>query len=268
MVEARKIAVVYKTREPEALRVIDMVKKLLKPESIEEYSLSSLVGKRLEGFDLIVCLGGDGTLVRTCRVVENGGVILPVNMGKKGYLMEVDPEKLASYLIKYQNNEFLVEKCFKLRIGYGGKVLTAVNEVVIRNIMGLKQVTLSVELEEGGFIVEGDGVLISTPLGSSAYSLNAGGPFVLSNVNILVCTPLCARKPLRPLIVNKDAVIKVKYLSGEEIQMIIDGEEAFKVDPKETIEITGSTETVNIIRFSSSFNIKRMGRLTGGVENG
>ncbi|MEM4169625.1 MAG: hypothetical protein QXY99_06015, partial [Thermoproteota archaeon] len=183
-------------------------------------------------------------------------------------LMEVVPEELPSYLEKYQKDEFLVEKCFKLRIGYGDRVLTAVNEVVIRNIMGLKQVALSVELEEGGFIVEGDGVLVSTPIGSSAYSLNAGGPFVLSNVNILVCTPLCARKPLRPLIVNRDTVIKVKYLSGEEIQMIIDGEEVFKVDPKETIEITGSTETVNIIRFSRSFNIKRMGRVTGGVENG
>lgn len=268
MAKAKKIAVVYKTKEPEAMKVIDVVKKLLKPESVEENLLSSLAGKRLGGFDLIVCLGGDGTLVRTCRVVENGGVILPVNMGKKGYLMEVDPEKLPSYLEKYQNDEFLVEKCFKLRIGYGGRVLTAVNEVVIRNIMGLKQVALSVELEEGGFIVEGDGVLVSTPIGSSAYSLNAGGPFVLSNVNILVCTPLCARKPLRPLIVNKDTLIKVKYLSGEEIQMIIDGDETFKVDSKETIEITGSTETVNIIRFSRSFNIKRMGRLTGGVENG
>jgi NAD+ kinase len=268
MAEAKKIAVVYKTKEPEVLRVIETVNRVMKPESIEEHPLLSLVGKKLGGFDLIVCLGGDGTLVRTCRVVENGGVILPVNMGKKGYLMEVDPEKLPSYLEKYRKNEFLVEKCFKLKISYGGRMLNAINEVAIRNIIGLKQVTLSVELEEGSFIVEGDGVLVSTPIGSSAYSLNAGGPFVLSNVNILVCTPLCARRPLRPLIVNRDAVIKVKYLSGEEIQMIIDGEEALKVDPKETIEITGSTETVNIIRFSSSFNIKRMGRLIGGIENG
>ncbi|MGB9718423.1 MAG: NAD(+)/NADH kinase [Thermoproteota archaeon] len=268
MVEAKKIAVVYKTREEGVLRVIETVNKLLKPESIWEHALSSLVGKRLGGFDLIVCLGGDGTLVRTCRVAENGSMILPVNMGKKGYLMEVDPEKLPSYLEKYQNDEFIVEKCFKLKIDYGGKVLNAVNEVAVRNITGLKQVTLSVELEKGSFIVEGDGLLVSTPIGSSAYSLNAGGPFVLSNVNVLVCTPLCARKPLRPLIVNRNAVIKVKYLSGEEIQMIIDGEEAFKVDPRETITITGTGEIVNIIRFSSSFNIKRMGRLIGGVENG
>jgi len=268
MVEAKRIAVVYKTREPETLKVIGVVRKLLNPEAIAEYPLPSLVGKRLRGFDLIICLGGDGTLVRTCRVVENGCLILPVNMGKKGYLMEVDPEKLESYLERYRNNDFLVEKSFKLRIDYGNRMFIAVNEVAIRNVMGLKQVELSVELEEGGFIVEGDGFLVSTPMGSSAYSLNAGGPFVLSNVNALVCTPLCARKPLRPLIVNRDEVIKVKYLSGEEVQMIIDGEEAFKVDPKEIIKIMGSSETVNIIRFSDSFNIKRMSRLTGGGENG
>lgn len=268
MVEARKVAVVYKIKEPENLRIIETVRKLLKPEVFAEYPLPSLAGKRLQGFDLIVCLGGDGTLVRTCRVIENGSLILPVNMGKKGYLMEVDPEKLESYLEKYRNNDFLVEKCFKLKIDYGGKVLTAVNEAVVRNIMGLKQVELLVELEEGSFIVEGDGFLVSTPMGSSAYSLNAGGPFVLSNVNVLVCTPLCARKPLRPLIVNRNEVIRMKYLSGEETQIIIDGEEAFRVDPKETIRITGSSETVNIIRFSSSFNVKRMSRLTGGDENG
>lgn len=265
--EVKKVAIVYKNEGPETLRVIEVLKKKLKPEVFVEYPSSSLIGKKLPGFDLIVCLGGDGTLLRTCRTVEDGGLILPVNLGRRGYLMEVDPERLESYLEKYQSEDFLVEKCFKLKINYGDKVLTAVNEVVVRNTIGLKQVELSVELEEGDFIVEGDGFLVSTPMGSSAYSLNAGGPFVLSNVNVLVCTPLCARKPLRPLIVDRNDVIRVKYLSGEEIQMIIDGEEAFRVDPKETIKITGSSEVVNIVRFSSSFNIRRMIRLTGSDEN-
>lgn len=268
MVNAGKIAVVYKTREPETLRVIEVIKRTLKPGVVEEHPLPSLTGKTLQGFDLIVCLGGDGTLIRTSRAVNNKALILPVNMGKKGYLIEADPENLESYLKKFRENIFLVEKCFKLKIDYCDRVLNAVNEVAIRNVMGLKQVELLVELGGGSFIVEGDGLLVSTPLGSSAYSLNAGGPFVLSSVNALVCTPLCVRKPLRPLIVNKDEVIKVKYLSGEEIHMIIDGEEALKVNLEETIRITGSSETVNIVRFSDSFNIKRMSRLAGGIENG
>ncbi len=268
MVNGGKIAVVYKARETETLRVIGTIKKILKPEVIEEHSLPSLTKRSLRGFDLIVCLGGDGTLVRTSRAVENETLILPVNMGKKGYLIEVDPENLKYHLEKYRENNFLVEKCFKLKIDYGNRVLNAVNEVAIRNIIGLKQVELLVELDEGSFVVEGDGFLVSTPIGSSAYSLNAGGPFVLSNVNALICTPLCARKPLRPLIVNKDEVIKVKYLSGEEIHMIIDGEEALKTNLKEIIRITGSSETVNIVRFSNSFNVKRMSRLAEGVENG
>lgn len=268
MVNVGKIAVVYKTREPETLRVIETIKKNLNPEVIEEHPLPSLAGKTLRGFDLIVCLGGDGTLVRTSRAVGDKALILPVNMGKKGYLIEADPENLEFYLRKYCENKFLVEKCFKLKIDYSNRVLNAVNEVTIRNIMGLKQVELLVELSGGNFVVEGDGFLVSTPIGSFAYSLNAGGPFVLSNVNALICTPLCARKPLRPLIVNKEEVIKVKYLSGEEISMIIDGEEALKVNLEETIRITGSSETVNIARFYDSFNIKRMNRLTGGVDNG
>lgn len=267
MVRPRKIAIVYKNKDPETIKIIETIKRILKPEVIEERSTSDLVKKRLQGYDLILCLGGDGTLIRTSRMAEDRALILPINMGKKGYLIEANPDNLESFLKEYCDNNFLVEKCSKLKIGYEKKVLSAVNEVVIRNISGLKQVELLLELDEGSFVVEGDGVLVSTPIGSSAYSLNAGGPFVLSNVDVLICTPLCARKPLRPLIVNKDEVIRVKYLGGEEIQMILDGEEMFKVNPKETVSITGSDEMVNIIRFSNSFSIKRMSRLVGGVEN-
>jgi NAD+ kinase len=268
MVRTGKIAIVYKTRDSETVKIIETVKRVLKPEVAEEYQAPDLVKKRLRGFDLVLCIGGDGTLIRTSRVVEDEGLILPVNMGKKGYLIEVNPENLENYLKDYCSNKFLVEKCFKLRVDYNNRVFNAVNEAVVRNVVGLKQVELLVELNKGSFIVEGDGFLVSTPIGSSAYSLNAGGPFVLSNVNVLVCTPLCARKPLRPLIVDKNEMIRVKYLSGEEVKMVLDGEEAFKVNPGETISITGSSETVNIIRFSDSFNIRRMSRLSGETENG
>ncbi|MCS7138780.1 MAG: hypothetical protein NZ873_01830, partial [Crenarchaeota archaeon] len=189
------------------------------------------------------------------------------NTGKKGYLIEANPDNLESLLEEYRNGNFLVEKCFKLKIQHNEKILKAVNEVVFRNVSGLKQVELLVELGGGSFIVEGDGFLVSTPMGSSAYSLNAGGPFVLSNVEVMICTPLCARMPLRPIIVNKKENITVKYLSGEETHMIIDGENLFKIGPYEKTVITGTDETVNIIRFSSSFNIKRMRRLMGMVEN-
>lgn len=262
-----KIAIVYKTRDPETLSIIDRIKKFLKPSVLEEYSIGGLK-KGLREFDLVISIGGDGTLLRTSKAVEDGSLILPVNTGKKGYLIEANPDNLESFLEEYVRGNFLVEKCFKLKVEYDGRVLSAVNEVVIRNITGLKQVELLVELNEGRFVVEGDGFLVSTPLGSSAYSLNAGGPFVISSVEVLVCTPLCARRPLRPLIVNKNEIIKVKYLSGEETYLIVDGEEMFKMDPDKMVSITGSDEVVRIVRFSGSFNIKRMCRLMGGIENG
>ncbi|MEM2089316.1 MAG: NAD(+)/NADH kinase [Thermoproteota archaeon] len=268
MIKTGRIAIVYKTRDSETLKIIETIKRVLKPEAVEEHQVPNLIKNGLRGFDLVLCIGGDGTLIRTSRSVKDEGLILPVNMGKKGYLIEVNPENLEAYLKKYCSNEFLVEKCFKLRVDYNNKVFNAVNEAAIRNVAGLKQVELLVELNEGSFIVEGDGFLVSTPIGSSAYSLNAGGPFVLSDVNVLVCTPLCARKPLRPLIVDKNETIRVKHLSGEEVKVVLDGEEAFKVDPGETTSITGSSETVNIIRFSNSFNIRRMSRLAGETENG
>lgn len=263
----RAIAIVYKSRNSETLNIIDKIKKFLKPDVLEEYSIGDLK-KGLRGFDLVVSIGGDGTLLRTSRAVENDSLILPINTGKKGYLIEASPDDLESFLEKYVKNNFLVEKCFKLKIEYEDNVLSAVNEAVIRNAKGLKQVELLVELSGGKFVVEGDGFLVSTPIGSSAYSLNAGGPFVLSSVGVLICTPLCARRPLRPLIVNKDEVITVKYLSGEKAHLIIDGEEVFEMTPEKAVKITGSREIVNIIRFSGSFNIKRMCRLIGGDENG
>jgi len=262
VLETVRVAIVYKIRDAETLSIIEKIKKVLKPSLLEEYSIGSLK-KGLRGFDLVVSIGGDGTLLRTSRVVENGSLILPVNMGKRGYLIEANRENLESLLEEYCKGNFLVEKCFKLKIEYDSSILSAVNEVVIRNVRGLKQVELLVELGGGSFIVEGDGFLISTPIGSSAYSLNAGGPFVLSNVEVLICTPLCARSPLRSLIVNKDELIRVKYLSGEEAHIIVDGEEMLKMDSGKTVMITGSNETVSIVRFSRSFNIKRMCRLIG-----
>ncbi|MEM3712957.1 MAG: NAD(+)/NADH kinase, partial [Thermoproteota archaeon] len=192
-----KIAIVYKVGDSETLNIVDRIKKNLKPDVLEEYSIKDL-RKNLKGFDLIVSIGGDGTLLRTSKSVENGSLILPVNTGKKGYLIEASPDNLESLLERYRKGNFLIEECFKLKIRHNEKVLNAVNEVVFRNVTGLKQVELLVELGGGSFIVEGDGFLVSTPIGSSAYSLNAGGPFVLSNVGVMICTPLCARRPLRP----------------------------------------------------------------------
>jgi NAD+ kinase len=262
----KRIAIVYKTRDSETIGIAEKIKMLLEPEVFEEYLVHG-IREGLRGFDLVVSIGGDGTLLRTLRAVENGSLIMPVKTGKRGYLIEATPDNLEPLLEEYSKGNFLVESCFKLKVEYDGKSLSAVNEVVIRNIVGLKQVELLVELNEGSFVVEGDGFLISTPIGSSAYSLNAGGPFVLSNVGVMICTPLCARRPLRPLIVNKNDVIRVKYLSGEEVCAILDGEVTFKVDPEKKVRITGDDKTVNIVRFSGSFNVKRMRRLMGGFEN-
>ncbi|MGQ9478825.1 MAG: NAD(+)/NADH kinase [Thermoproteota archaeon] len=268
MVKASRVAIIYKTRDTEAQKVIETIKRLLNPSSVEEFSTAMLMKEGLRGFDIVFSLGGDGTLLKTSRAIREESLILPVNLGKKGYLIEVLPENLEDHLNKYCRGDFLLEKCFKLKVEHGGSFSTAVNDVVVRNAVGLKQVTLFVELKEGSFKVEGDGLLISSPLGSSAYSLNAGGPFVMSSANVMICTPLCTRRPQRPLIVPKDEVIKVKYLSGEETSLIIDGEEMHRVDPEATIKVTASDEVVNIIRFSKEFNIRRMHRLIGDYENG
>jgi len=261
-----RTAIVYKAGDSETISIVDKIKKCLKPDIIEEYPVTDLK-KSLRGFDLVVSIGGDGTLLKTLRKVEDGSLILPVNTGKKGFLIEASPDKIESFLEEFLRGNFFVENCFKLRVEYDEIVLNAVNEVVIRNIAGLKQVELLVELSKGSFIVEGDGFIVSTPIGSSAYSLNAGGPFVFSGTEVLVCTPLCARRPLRPIIVDKKEIVKVKYLSGEEVHMVVDGEEVFKIHPEKKVTVTGSDEKVNIIRFSKHFNVNRMRRLMGDVEN-
>ena len=159
--------------------------------------------------DVLVVLGGDGTMLNAARLAEERGIpILGVNMGGLGFLTEVSVDQLYPTLLKVFANEYHLDErlMLKTRIDRHGEHVaqaTVLNDVVISKGTLARMIEIQISIE-GQFVtrLRGDGLIISTPTGSTAYSLSAGGPIINPAVHALILTPVCphtlTHRPLDP----------------------------------------------------------------------
>lgn len=216
--------------------------------------------------DLIITMGGDGTLIGVCRkTTTHSPPIFGVNMGHLGFITEFSKAEffdqleatlrgdyalthLNLYLVevytkKNQRNKVVNTSRFK---GY------FLNDIVINNQQVSRMLTLSVEaLNEHIYNLSGDGLIISSPIGSTAYSLAAGGPIVHPEVSTLILTPICAHALThRPLIIpDQNNIIVKSTRSTQLIKLTLDGQESLNVDFNEYIKITKKkSKTVHLIK--------------------
>ena len=155
--------------------------------------------------DLIVTVGGDGTVLKTCMSIpEPETPILAVNMGRRGYLTEVEPAKAFLAIQHFMKGKCRLEKRTKLAVFMDGRhVVDALNELVVSS--GSPSKMLDIQLAVGStplLSFRGDGLIVSTPTGSTAYSLSAGGPVVDSEVEAYVVTFICPLGFVRPTVVS------------------------------------------------------------------
>lgn len=200
-----------------------------------------------ENSDLIITLGGDGTLIGVSRnVKKNSPPIFGVNMGHLGFITEFSKSEFFDELESTLKGNFdltnlslhQVEIFNKEKSIFKGYFL---NDVVINNNQISRMLTLSVESDgEHIYNLSGDGLIISSPIGSTAYSLAAGGPIIHPFVNAITLTPICAHSLThRPLVVPDTSSIQVKALRSEDsLKITLDGQEAVVVSALETIRIT------------------------------
>lgn len=205
----------------------------------------------------IIVLGGDGTFLRAARYVCNSGVpLLGVNLGFLGFLTEIETSELYTGMEKLLNQEYYLEERMMLkaevyRNGVCQGSAYVLNDVVVNKGSLSRIVTLETFLEEQYVTTfTGDGIIISTPTGSTAYSLSAGGPIAFPEMKVTIVTPICPHSMhVRPLVVPSDKVIKVIIKSQRpDASITFDGQFGFTLTADDEIFISQADINTRLIR--------------------
>ncbi|OLB56436.1 MAG: NAD(+) kinase [Nitrospirae bacterium] len=207
--------------------------------------------------DMVLVLGGDGTMLSAARLLEERAVpILGVNMGGLGFLTEITLDQLYPALEKVFAQEFMVEERLMLRADihrHGEHVAkaTVLNDVVVSKGTLARMIEIQI-LIDGQFVtrLRGDGLIVSTPTGSTAYSLSAGGPIIHPTVQALILTPICPHTLThRPLLVPRGVALEVTLTSQVEGAMAtFDGQVGVALVQGDTVAIAVSEHRTQLIR--------------------
>ncbi len=199
--------------------------------------------------DLIIVLGGDGTLISTCRLVADKEVpILGVNTGGLGFLTEVPIDKLYEMLEIVLTGNCPIEErlMFKSQVLRHGALIAeynVLNEVVVNKAALARIIDLETYVNQSYVTTfRADGLIISTPTGSTAYSLSAGGPILYPTLDNIVLTPICPHTLTnRPIVLDGNSVIEVILRSPtERVYLTLDGQVGFSVMQNDTVVVVKS----------------------------
>ncbi len=215
--------------------------------------------------DLIITIGGDGTILRTCIATPKPEPpILAINMGVRGFLAEVEPKQAFEAVDKCLKGDYRTEKCMKLSASTEGIVFPdALNEVVITHVEPAKLVyTQILKDNEPILTCQADSFILSTQTGSTGYSLSAGGPVLDRSLDAFVLTPICPLTDFRPIVFPADSKITVQVLKPKETLVLIDGQHSRIVKSRlPSITITRSKQVTTFIRFRENFYHRLKSRL-------
>lgn len=207
--------------------------------------------------DIAVSLGGDGTLLNVARHMAPCSIpILGINMGHLGFLTEIELSDLYSDLEGLKGKDYFIDtrmmlEAEVLRDGKSLKKLLALNDVVVTKGPFARLIRLKTYANDAYIdTYPADGLIISTPTGSTAYSLSAGGPIINPNMELLLLTPICPHTlQSRSIVLSKDDIIKVKVMADHpEVMLTVDGQQGFELLPGDEIYIKRSSYLTKLIR--------------------
>ncbi len=213
--------------------------------------------------DGILAVGGDGTILRANNLAVQVGVpLLGVNIGRVGFLTEVELEQVETAMQFLKEGRFEIEERMMLEARVDEHVRLALNDVVVSRggytrLMGVDAFVNGDPL--GRFL--GDGLIVSSPTGSTGYSLSAGGPIVFPHLDCMLITPICAHAlQLRPVVTAADQMITIKVVGDLPAVVGVDGQKPLLFSENQTLTVTRSDKRARFIRFAqhSFFNMIRI----------
>ncbi len=207
--------------------------------------------------DLVITLGGDGTVLYAARAVNEMGVpILPVNLGTFGYITEIGKDEWKEALSYFMENGSNISRRLMLRVTVhraGKRVWTAsaLNEAVISSAGIAKVISLSLSLDKttaGSF--RADGMIIATPTGSTGYSLAAGGPILDVDMSAVIITPVCPFTLSNRPLVTSGKVVTLTVNKGQRTDLLltVDGQLFFPLEEDDTITVEKSRSKALLVR--------------------
>lgn len=264
----RRIGIVGQSRGPGLRAVLHQLTQLADAYDLELYpedGVRDLFEEQRDFLpgrvDLLLTFGGDGTLLRGARLVApHHTPVLGVNLGHLGFLTSVRPEELERSLIRILEGDYWLDSRFTLEarvLGHDGRessTYLALNDAVLHKGGFARVIRLAVRVGEDGEEVgaySADGLILSTPTGSTAYSLSAGGAIVAPSMECLLATPICPHTlAVRPLVLPADTRIEVEIREpSAEVVLTVDGQEGEALVPGDRLIVSRGDATVPLVRF-------------------
>jgi len=279
----QRIGVVAKVGSREAIDTAEEMAEWLRRRDLEvAMDEATIRAKGLDGetpfaaaqpYDLVIVLGGDGTLLSIARTAVPGVPILGVNLGNLGFLTEINRSELYPTLVQVLAGQFDTEERALLavelrRAGGGSQHFQVFNDAVVTKSALARIIQLTLEVD-GHLIARyrSDGLIISTPTGSTAYNLSAGGPIVHPLLPVVVLTPICPHAlALRPFVVADRSMVEVMLeTQREEVYLTLDGQEGTSLGHRDVVRITRSPNVVRLVKVNTrSFYDNLRGKLRWG----
>jgi NAD+ kinase len=270
----KRIGVVVKPHQPDALDTLCSLTqwlsardiKLVGGGSIDREGIAHKTGCAVDtvadeelakNADLILVLGGDGTMIATARTIGDVEVpVIGVNYGGLGYLAEFRIEEMfaALELILAGNYELESRLMLEVELRRGDEIIThnrVLNDVVVNKSALARIIEIETYLNDQ-FLnsFRADGLIVSTPTGSTAYNLSAGGPIIYPSMNAVVITPICPfTLSNRPIVVPDDSEIEVRLMTkNEDVALTLDGQVGFPLQVGDRLAIRKSETTFNLVQ--------------------
>ncbi len=274
MTAIKRIGVVVKPHQPDALDTLCRLTEWLNQKGIQLVGQAEIAHQQIEqqtgcavkivpddqlasSVDLILVLGGDGTMIATARMIGDAEVpVIGVNYGGLGYLAEFPIEELFAALDSILSGQYKVQKRVMLAIElWRGEELITRNRVLNDVVVNKSALARIIEIEaylDSQFVnlFRADGLIVATPTGSTAYNLSAGGPVLYPSMNAVVITPICPfTLSNRPIVVPDESVIEVRLITdNEEVALTLDGQVGFPLKARDRIVIRKSRTTFNLVQ--------------------
>lgn len=260
----KKIAIIGNIRKPKAKEVIEDIVKCLKKRGISVGStpelkeflgidMESLTETEIPGFgEMIIALGGDGTMLRAARLVGSSGIpIFGINLGSLGFLTDVSLDELHPMIENVMDGRYEIEKrmIIESMIEKSGEYFFALNDIVIRAPTRVVELVIEVDNQFVSKFIA-DGLIVSTPTGSTAYSLACGGPILNPTMETIILTPICPHTlAIRPMIISASQVCSVTVnFKIEQPFLTSDGQVSRSLESGDIIVFKRASFWMNLVR--------------------
>ena len=272
MTDLRCVGIYYHPRLDEASKLADSVADKLRQQDLDVWASMpwdpDRATKRLPETDLLICLGGDGTILRAARVAAaHDCLILGVDLGRQAFLTELRPEQIDAHLPDLLSGNYIIEdramlEAAPLVAADAPTTMPALNDVMIgRGSLGQPAyISVGVNGDQIG-VVRADAVVVASATGSTGYSLSAGGPILHPRARSVVLTPVAPHMAAAsPVVLPSDAVIELRLGQEHPGSLSVDGQRPFALEPGGGVEVRRSEALARLVRFGERSFFAQLGR--------